>query len=194
MNRGMIIKKILPYILGIIIGYELTLHLFSEMIPVLVGTQGFVYLLVLYSTLAISILFSIMVFQRIMIKQISRPLVYCFLVIYFVVLFALLFCRYRYESVAVINPLVGLLDTVSSREMLLQSILNLLMFIPAGYLFKGKSLKVTAVISMIISLIIEIMQYVFKLGFFDTFDCLLYVAGICLGRVIARMMLKETNG
>ena len=193
MNKTTIIKKISPYILGIIIGYELTLHLFSEMIPVLIGTQGPVYPLVLYSTLAVSILFFVMVFQLILVKQVSRPLIYCFLAIYFVVLAALLFCRYSYESFVVINPIVGLLDAISSREMLLQSILNILIFVPIGYFFKERNIGVTIISSLIISLIIETIQYIFRLGFFDTFDCLLYIGGICLGRAIVKMVLKRMN-
>ena len=189
MNKITIIKKISPYILGIITGYSLTLHLFSEMIPVFVGTQEVIYPLVLYSTLAISILFFIMTFQRIIGKHISKPLIYCFLVIYFIVLIGLLFCRYSYEGTLVINPLIGLVDSIRSKEMLLQSILNLLIFVPTGYFLKEKSLKVTVVSSMIISLIIESVQYAFRLGFFDTFDCLLYIAGICLGRAIVRTIV-----
>ena len=189
MNKITIIKKISPYILGIITGYYLTLHLFSEIIPVLVGTQGVVYPLVLYATLAISVLFFIMAFQRIIVKRISKPLIYCFMVIYFIVLIGLLFCRYSYESTFVINPLIGLVDAIRSKEMLLQSILNLLIFVPTGYFLKEKSLKVTVISSMIISLIIESVQYAFRLGFFDTFDCLLYIAGICLGRAIVRTIV-----
>ncbi len=45
------IKSALPFILGIPAGYILTLKVFSEIIPVLFGTMGIVYSLVLYSTL-----------------------------------------------------------------------------------------------------------------------------------------------
>ena len=193
MDKSMIIKKISHYVLGIIVGYELTLHLFSEMIPVLVGTQGFVYPLVLYSVLLVTILFFTIVFQRIIVKKVSRPLIYCLMAIYFVILLSVLFCRHSYESFFIINPLEGLCDAISSKEMLLQSILNLLMFMPLGYLFKGTSIRSTVVCSIIISLIIEIIQYVFKLGFFDTFDCLLYISGICIGRVVVRKFVKENN-
>ena len=73
---------------------------------------------------------------------------------------------------------------VSDWEMLLQSILNILIFVPIGFFLRGKGIRTTFIISVVLALIIESTQYVFKLGFFDIFDCLLYIAGILLGRYI----------
>lgn len=175
-------KIFLPIILGIIAGYGLTLQVFSELIPVLIGTQGFVYPLVLYSTLVFTILLFTIIFQILIAKKISQPLWGCLIFTYFIILIASLFFRRSYESFFILNPLVGFLDTISNWEMLLQSVLNIFIFIPMGYFFKDKNIWVTISISAAISLMVEIIQYVFKLGFFDTFDCLLYITGVCLGR------------
>lgn len=177
-----LIKMVLPIILGIIVGYVLTLCVFSELIPVLIGTQGIVYPLVLYSTLAFSVLFFILVFQVILTKKISKLLFYCWLLPYFIILVCVLFCRHSYESFYIINPFIGLIEMVSDWEMLLQSILNILIFVPIGYFLRERGARTTLVLGGVLALIIETIQYVFKLGFFDTFDCLLYIIGICLGK------------
>lgn len=187
------IKNSLPIILGAIVGYVLTLCVFSELIPILIGTQGFVYPLVLYSTLAFSILFFILVFQAILTKKISKRALYCWMLPYFIILVCVLFCRHSYESFFIINPFTGLIEMVSDWEMLLQSVMNILIFVPIGYFLRGKGIRKTLIISVILALIIEMIQYVFELGFFDTFDCLLYVVGICLGKYIASGIAERVN-
>lgn len=176
------IKKILPIILGIIVGYILTLYVFSELIPILIGSQGIVYLMVLYSTLAFSMLFFMLVFQALLTKKISKVILYLWMFPYFIIFVCVLFCRHSYESFFVMNPAVGLVGMVSDWEMLLQCLLNALIFIPIGYFFRKRGTRTTLVLSSVLALLIETIQYVFKLGFFDTFDCLLYILGICLGK------------
>ena len=178
------IKNSSPIILGAIVGYVLTLCVFSELIPILIGTQGIVYPLVLYSILAFSILFFILVFQAVLTREISKPLFYYWMLPYFIILVCVLFCRHSYESFFIINPFIGLMEMVSDWEMLLQSILNMLMFMPIGYFLREKGTGPTLIVSVILALTIEMVQYVLELGFFDTFDCLLYVVGICLGKCI----------
>lgn len=134
------IKIFLPIILGISAGYWLTLQVFSELIPVLIGTQGFVYPLVLYSTLIFTILLFTIIFQILIVKKISQPLLGCLMVTYFIILLAALFFRHSYESFFIVNPLVSFLDAISNWEMLLQSVLNIFIFIPMGYFFKDKNL------------------------------------------------------
>lgn len=187
------IKTSLPFILGIPVGYILTLQIFSEIIPVLFGTQGIVYPLVLYSTLVFTILFFVVILQRIINGKISRLLFGCLMLAYLIILLASLFGRHAYESFLVLNPLTGFSDALSDREMLLQSVLNILIFIPAGYFFKGSSIPVTISVGAVVSLILEATQYIFKLGFFDTFDCLLYIAGICIGRYIFRKIPLDSQ-
>lgn len=185
------IRIILPVILGIVAGYELTLQVFSEVIPVLVGTQGLVYPVVLYSTLVFTILFFTIIFQVIITKKISKPLFCCLMLTYIIILFTVLFCRRSYESFLIINPLTGFLDAASNWEMFMQSILNIFMFFPMGFFLKEKNILITITVSVIISLMVETAQYMFKLGYFDTFDCFLYIGGICLGRFIFRKIPIE---
>lgn len=184
-RKATFIKMAVSIILGIIVGYVLTLCVFSELIPVLIGTQGIVYPLVLYSTLAFSVLFFILVFQVVLTKKISKVIFYCWLISYFIILVCVLFCRHSYESLFIINPFIGLIEMVTDWEMLLQSILNILIFVPIGYFLRGKGIRTTLIISVVLVLVVESIQYVFKLGFFDTFDCLLYIVGIYLGKYMA---------
>lgn len=116
------IKSALPFILGVPAGYILTLKVFSEIIPVLFGTMGIVYPLVLYSTLFFTILFFIVILQRILNGKISRLLFICLVLTYFIILLASLFGRHAYESFLVFDPLTGFSDALSDREMLLQSV------------------------------------------------------------------------
>ena len=174
-------------------GYILTLQIFSEIIPVLFGTQGIVYPLVLYSTLVFTILFFVVILQRIINGKISRMLFGCLMLTYLIILLASLFGRHAYESFLVLDPLTGFSDALSDREMLLQSVLNILIFIPAGYFFKSSSIPVTLSAGAGVSLILEATQYIFKLGFFDTFDCLLYIVGICIGRYIFRKIPLDSQ-
>ena len=187
------IKSALPFILGIPVGYILTLKVFSEIIPVFFGTMGIVYPLVLYSTLVFTILFFVVILQRMINGKISRLLFGCLMLAYLIILLASLFGRHAYENFLVFNPLTGFSDALSDHEMLLQSVLNILLFIPAGYFFKGRSIPVTLSVGTGVSLILEAAQYIFKLGFFDTFDCLLYIAGICIGRYIFRKIPLESQ-
>ena len=187
------LKNSLPIILGVIVGYVLTLCVFSELIPILIGTQGLVYPLVLYSTLSSSILSFILFFQIVIAKKISKLIFYCWMLPYFIILVCVLFCRHSYESFFIINPFIGLMEMASDWEMLLQSVLNILMFIPIGYFLREKRTRTALIISVILALIIEMIQYVFKLGFFDTFDCLLYIVGICLGKYMALRITERVN-
>ncbi|HHW94750.1 MAG TPA: hypothetical protein GX736_02330 [Mogibacterium sp.] len=177
-------KNILCILLSTISGYILTLEVFSEVIPVYIGTTGFVYPLVLYMTLFATIILFYIIFQILFNKHLSKSMVICLFIMYFILLTAILFFRHTFERYLIINPFVGVLDVISDSEMLKQSLLNIIIFVPMGYLFRNKKMKETFITALLLSLGIETIQYFFKLGFFDTFDCILYILGILLGRYI----------
>ncbi len=74
--------------------------------------------------------------------------------------------------------------------MLIQSALNLVAFMPPGWLFRNKGIEKSIGISLALGLAIEGIQYFFRLGTFDSFDIVLYVIGIMLGRYLTGKATK----
>ena len=186
-----IIIKILPFVLGGLIGFILAEKVFSEIIPIYINVFSPVYPITVYGTLVASIIFFILIFQLIINKKVSKLLFIILFVFYFAFLLVALFCRSSFESFIILNPLTGLMDMFSEKEMLFQCFANFAIFIPAGYLVRKQSVPTTLGVSLIAAVCIEIIQYIFKLGFFDTFDILLYVLGVFVGRVIFKIVKIE---
>lgn len=69
-------------------------------------------------------------------KRVSRWMLVLLSVTYFIALFIILFCRHRVGRIAILDPLVGL-SQLGDWEMLMQSLLNLLMFLPMGFFSSG---------------------------------------------------------
>lgn len=103
---------------------------------------------------------------------------------YFMFLFVVLFAKFSVGRFLILNPLTGFIDAFSNVEMLTQSFLNFIVFIPIGYFFTKNSRTKTLLIAIIISVSIETLQYIFALGFCDTFDMILYSAGMLIGRTL----------
>lgn len=53
-----------------------------------------------------------------------------------------------------------------------------------GYFFKKLSFTKMFIISIVISVLIELVQIITMRGFFDTFDIILYIMGIITGYFI----------
>ena len=70
----------------------------------------------------------------------------------------------------------------------LQSLLNLLMFLPMGFFFRNRKPWQVLLGALGISLFIEGMQYLTMRGMFDTLDILLYILGISLGALLFRLL------
>lgn len=120
-------------------------------------------------------------------KRVSRWMLVLLSVTYFIALFIILFCRHRVGRIAILNPLVGL-SQLGDWEMLMQSLLNLLMFLPMGFFFRNRKPWQVLLGALGISLFIEGMQYLTMRGMFDTLDILLYILGISLGALLFRLL------
>ena len=99
----------------------------------------------------------------------------------------ILFCRHRVGRIAILDPLV-VLSQLGNWEMLMQSLLNLLMFLPMGFFFRNRKPWQVPLGALGISLFIEGMQYLTMRGMFDTLDILLYIPGISLGALLFRLL------
>lgn len=181
MNK--IMKKIFLILIGFVIGYLLYYNIFMEIIPLFFGSE-MAYYVVSIMCLIGCIVGCIIILDLLVNKKISKSLFIMICVAYFVVMLAALFLRQSLEREFVFNPLIGLKDTFTDSQMLIQSIMNLALFIPVGYFLRKQKKLSQALISLGISVGIELLQVVLMRGFFDTFDIILYFIGINVGCLI----------
>ena len=178
-----LLHRVLPIVLGIIVGYFIYSCFLMERLPYFSTSKSEYFVSIL--CLAGSIVGCTVIFELIINRAISYFLFFLLCVLYFAMFLIVLFMRYPLpERVFVFNPLTGLFDAFSGRQMLIQSLLNLLVFIPIGFFVKKLPYLKLLLFSVCLSLLIEVIQIVFRLGFFDSFDILLYVIGIHLGYLI----------
>lgn len=183
-NGKKLLKNFAIALLGAIIGYLLYYCVIMEAIPLFVGSSGIKYIIVSIMALVISVAGCIAALGLIVNRKINKKLFFIICVAYFAVLFVTLFIRFSIERVFIFNPLTGLIDTFSNREMALQSIMNLAVFIPMGYFVRKLKYSRLFIFSIVIPLAIELIQVAAKRGFFDVFDILLYFIGINIGYFI----------
>lgn len=192
MNIKNIIKILLPIFLGAIIGYSLYYFILMDII-ILFVSHGFTYFFVSIICLLLSILGSIMMLNLIINKTINKILFFTIYCSYFLFLLAVLFLRKHTEQIFILNPFISIMDLFSSWQMLFQSLFNFLVFIPLGYIFKNLNFKKMILFSFIISLLIELLQYITNTGFFDTFDIILYLLGMSTGYFIFKKIKLKFN-
>ncbi len=183
-NGKKLLKNFAIALLGAVIGYLLYYSVLMETIPLLVESSGIKYIAISIFALVISVAGCIAVLSLIINRKINKLLFFTICIAYFAVLFAALFLRSSIERVFIFNPLTGLIDTFSNREMALQSIINLALFIPMGYFVRKLKYSKLFIFSIGIPLAIELIQVATKRGFFDVFDILLYFIGINIGYFI----------
>lgn len=183
-NGKKLFKNLAIILFGAIIGYLLYYFVVMEAVPLFAGSSGIKYIAVSIMTLIISVAGCIAVLSWIINKKINKLLFIIICVAYFAVLFVVLFIRFSGERVFIFNPLTSLIDTFSNWEMAIQSIINLVMFIPMGYFVRKLKYSKLLIFSIVIPLAIELIQAAAMRGFFDTFDIILYFVGINVGYFI----------
>ena len=113
--------------------------------------------------------------------------------IYYVILLFNMVIFARYDSVYGYNfipfkSIYGALKSSNLYFMIINILGNLLVFMPLEYfiinLFKVKKFSLNFMLSFVLILIIEILQFVFKVGVFDIDDILLSVLGMMIFFVI----------
>ena len=169
---------------GGVLGYLLYYYFFIEILAIFF-TDGLAYVLVSLAFLAMSIGGCISVLYVILSGDTPRWMLYLFAAAYLIAMAMILFARSTIGHIAILNPLVGLADC-RDLEMLVQSALNLIVFIPLGYIFRNKSFWTTLCSSAVIAVAIEMLQYLTMRGMLDTFDMILYVLGMMLGAWVFR--------
>ena len=173
-------KQLLSLLAGGVLGYLLYYHFFMDVI-LLIAHEGFLYMIINIAMLLLSIVGCAAIIYLLLEKRVSRWMLVLLSVTYFIALFIILFCRHRVGRIAILDPLVGL-------SLLMQSLLNLLMFLPMGFFFRNRKPWQVLLGALGISLFIEGMQYLTMRGMFDTLDILLYILGISLGALLFRLL------
>ena len=177
-------KNFVITLLGAIIGYLLYYSVIIDAIPLFIESSGIKYTVVSILALVILVAGCIAALNLIINKRVNKYLFFIMCVTYFAILFVALFLRSSIERVFIFNPLTGLIDAFSNREMAIQSIMNLAVFIPMGYFVRKLKYSNLFIFSIVISLAIELIQVATMRGFFDVFDILLYFIGIHIGYFI----------
>ncbi len=183
-NGKKFLKNFAIALSGAIIGYLLYYFAIMEAIPLFIESSGIKYVAISILALVISIAGCIAALGLIINRKVNKQLFFILCAAYFAVLFAVLFLRFSMERVFIFNPLISLIDTFSNREMALQSIMNLAVFIPMGYFVRKLTYSKLFIFSIAIPLAIELIQVATRRGFFDVFDILLYFIGINIGYFI----------
>ncbi len=177
-------KLVISVTVGAIGGYAVFYYFFIELISLFftggILTTAISVLCLLLCILGLSALIYLLLTRRIK-KQVLWLLVAAYICVVLIVLFG----RHAIGRVFIWNPIRGI-TALSDWEMVLQSTLNFVLFIPVGYFFRKLNVCKTAVIGLILSIALELMQVVTVRGMFDTFDILLYVLGMVLGSILFR--------
>ena len=179
-------KQLVSLLAGAVLGYLVYYYFFMDVI-LLIAHEGFLYMIITIAMLLLSIVGCAAIIYLLLEKRVSRWMLVLLSVTYFIALFIILFCRHRVGRIAILDPLVGL-SQLGDWEMLMQSLLNLLMFLPMGFFFRNRKPWQVLLGALGISLFIEGMQYLTMRGMFDTLDILLYMLGISLGALLFRLL------
>ena len=112
--------------------------------------------------------------------------------IYFELLFMLTIgCRTPSENWKLI-----IWPTVLNRDIIIDCFQNVILFVPAGILFHklfSVEFKMTFVLCAIFSLVIEITQFVFRIGYFETLDIIMNTLGGVVGYSIIQYNHKKNS-
>lgn len=172
-----ILIKIFPYIAGILLGYAAHYYLFSELLVTFLYGYHF-YFFANICTLIGSMVGFFILTNLILTRKINRKLFYLIMAMYFSLLLLALFGRTSFESFFILNPIQGIKDLVDP-EMRLETLLNIIMFIPMGYVLKN--IKYKRVVMVVIAVAVELVQYITLRGYCDTLDMIVYCIGMELG-------------
>lgn len=184
-NSKKVIKGLLTIISGILIGYLLYYNVFMEIIPLFISAE-LPYIIVSIACLIGSIGGCIAIIGLIASKKIRKPLFITLCAAYFLSVICVLFMRHSIERVFVLNLFTGICDMFSDSQAALQAVMNLILFVPAGYFLRKLKPISAVVLAVFVSAALELIQVAFMRGFFDVFDILLYILGLLIGRAISR--------
>lgn len=179
------ISTLISIISGCVIGYLLYYYLLMELLSIFFGGGMFYYIISIICLLISIVGCSALVFL-ILTNCIKRSVLRVLFVAYFCIFFIALFARPSTHRIFIFNPLEGI-RALTEIDMVLQSILNIAIFIPLGFFAKKWRFSKILMYTLSVSLGVELVQVIFKLGVFDTFDMLLYAVGLIFGTYLFKL-------
>ena len=118
-------------------------------------------------------------------------------IIYLIALYWILLLKLGVQFSYMANRKLNLIPFKGTSILNGENILNVVIFIPlgiyAGVLFKGLSTGIKLLLFFIVSLIIEGVQYLFRLGAFDVTDIITNTSGGVIGFIIFKGIEKAFN-
>lgn len=184
-----LIKGIISLIVGGLLGFTINYYIFSDIIAIYYPENSMAF----YAVLITTMFCCVMMVAFLLFQKIDARLLLIIKVAYFCALAIILFGRETMIQEVVLNPLDSIND-LNDPEMVIQSSLNLVVFIPMGFVFRNQDFSSMLIKSIVLSCGIELVQWVLSRGIFDTFDVILYVLGIIVGYFIFTHMQIEIVG
>lgn len=135
----------------------------------------------LVATVALCSLVFFAIINRALSQNLLR-IVYC---CYFLVALYILFGRRPLEQVFIWNPIESIVH-LNEPEMIVESIFNILLFMPVGILLRKWRFNKMLMFSVGLAFVIELIQGLSRRGYFDTWDIILYILGITISYIAAR--------
>lgn len=180
-------KYILPVSLGIIAGYVMYYYIVMEIVTMFCYTtqHKLAYQIICVVSLVATVALCSLVFFAIINRTLSQNLlriVYC---CYFLVALYILFGRRPLEQVFIWNPIESIVH-LNEPEMLVESIFNILLFMPVGILLRKWRFNKMLIFSVGLAFVIDLIQGFSRRGYFDTWDIILYILGIAISYFVAR--------
>lgn len=186
-------KKIIIYIISLLIYYPLHMKIFSYFIISLLFIENPIIgniIMLLFICMGViitaNIIFNIIVYKK------TNKILYStyneFRIMYVIVLIIFLFFRGSVisENTINLNPFT-ILDMTGTNISLIVWICNITMFMPMYILFPKVKFKNI----ILISILIELVQLLTKTGIFDINDIMLYIIGYIIGKILLKNLAIE---
>lgn len=180
---------LLDLVLSILLGFYINLNITSELIVYFFSGNNSVYVFIFIFFLIMQILLIFSIIRLIRNKKIDKYTFRAILVLYISIMLVLLFGRQVMETSINLNPID--LITFKNKDSFLQNILNVIFFLPIGYLIKDIEFKKAVPYCLIGVFLIELIQLVTKRGTFDINDIILNMIGIFIGYYISKKFKLE---
>lgn len=180
---------ILSCIIALIINYYLTSKIVFNLVSINNSIiKPYSIILIIFQIVCIFCIIQFVIYETI--DEITLKVFY---ICYFLMLIPSLFGRNIFKiRIYNLNPIV-LWNELKTFEGVITAILNIILFMPIGYIFKNKKFGTLIAIMLPVEFMIESTQLIFKVGVFDVDDIILNIIGISLGYLLTQKVISESS-
>lgn len=181
-------KKVIIFIISLVIAWgvhrEITADVLLVFAPVFYGnTITHVVFIV------IEAMFIYLIITQISKKKLDKETLRILLFCYFTLLVVCLFFRFTQSRGINLNPLDAVKSIKQDPFFLVSMLVNMVLFLPLGILMRDKAKKIVIPIGILIFVIVEILQYILRVGISDINDVILNFIGYYIGYYIGSKYL-----